>query len=143
MSFPRTRFIPALALVWACAAGAADIVIKPGAYAEKTEIVSPDLPKPMVIDGEECFTPEQARSFYSLLLQEIAKDDDCMQVNEKIAGNKIAFDMVCPDIGGSTTSQIEMTFGPDWYKAQVTTRVDGQLMTVKLDGKWVRATCSK
>jgi hypothetical protein len=118
----------------------ADNALKPGTYRVRTEIKLPDAPQPTVTTEEECLTVAEARDAYTLLLREIntTDDDDCTNSNMKSAGGKVTFDKRC----GDQESKVEMTFGSDWYKADVTTVMGRDVIAVKLDARWVKADCT-
>lgn len=139
---PLTGALIASLAISAVAALAADVKLKPGTYASSVDLQAPGMPQSMKMAAEEeCLTEEQARDPIGILMKAFKDMEDCAPLDVKTTGNQIRFEMRCKVDGELAVGKTEMTFGGDWYKGVSTMSMGGTVVTMKVEGKWVRAGC--
>jgi len=118
---------------------------RPGTYSVTTEITATGMPVPQKSTEEICLTEEDVRELTGIVLGTAftEEDDDCRIDNTKRVGDRLSFDRVCDEVGGKSVTKADLTFGGDWYRVSSTTQIDGEVIGVKQDARWLRSGCAK
>jgi hypothetical protein len=159
----RAITIPLAVVLLAPVTGDAQVAIRPGQY-ELTIDMNLNLPttskatatrgttaadaQKAVLDAAgfqgqkrlECITPDQAKEaqqdITKLYAREMA-EANCKVADVKTVGNKVTFAMTCVEDRQRMVSNVEMTFGADWFTSTGTTTVGGRVSTMKTNARRV------
>ena len=100
-------------MVLMCAAGEAQVSLRPGLYERVMEVDaagSTGKNKDTI-----CWTPEDAKDVVKTIAV-AGKETDCKVSDVKTAPEgKLTFNVSCKEGGGVTTTANDVTYGPDWY----------------------------
>jgi hypothetical protein len=100
-------------MVLICAAGEAQVSLRPGLYERVMEVDAAGS------TGQNkdtiCVSPEEAKDMIKTIAT-LGKDANCKVSDVKTSpGGRLTFNMSCKDEGGVTTIANDVTYGPDWY----------------------------
>ena len=100
-------------MVLMCAAGEAQVSLRPGLYERVMEV---DAAGSTGTNKDTlCWTPEDAKDVVKTIAI-AGKETDCKVSDVKTApGGKLTFNVSCKEGGDVTTTANDVTYGPDWY----------------------------
>ncbi len=138
------KIFAVLLLVCAVAAAAwAQLTVKPGEYQVAVELQLPGAPAPNTMQTLDCIAAEDAADLSKAMLRELATEDTCTSSNLQTIGNKMSFDVLCTVEGEAVKSTLVVTVtSPESYSAVMDINVEGAVISTRMTGTWVGATCS-